>query len=182
MNLVKFINNITNILQNISKCKILEVGCGNGSMALLLAPYCIKYDAIDMNSNYISNAINNTPTIYKNLYFYNYTLKNNKLADKYDAIISCRSFHYGNDYMKKLQAMKKLLNTNGIIIIIDIIITETTKWQDDKLNKTSPIFNQNLYDKKKQEIDISRDFLLNEKNMKHFIKDGYDYFIYKFIQ
>ena len=181
MQVANFINNITSIIKNISECKILEIGCGNGNMALLLAPFCIKYDAIDMNPKSITNAKNNTPTIYNNLHFYNYTLKNNKLDDKYDVIISCRSFHYGN-YEKKLQTMKKLLNTNGIIIIIDIIITETTKWQDDKLNKTSPIFNQNLYDKKKQEIDISRDFLLNEKNMKHFIKDGYDYFIYKFIQ
>ena len=179
MTLVKFINNITNIIKNISECKILEVGCGNGKMALLLAPFCIKYDAIDMNPKSITNAIENTPTIYKNLHFYNYTLKNNQLNDTYDVIISCRTFHYGNNHEKKLLTMKKLLNTNGIIIIIDIIITETSKWQDNTLNKTSSIFNQSIYDKKKQEINISRTFLLNEKNMDHSIKDGYDYFIYK---
>ena len=168
MQVANFINNITSIIKNISECKILEIGCGNGNMALLLAPFCIKYDAIDMNSKSISNAINNTPNIYKNLHFYNYTLKNNKLDNKYDAIISCRSFHYG----------KELLNNNGIIIIIDIIITETTKWQDDKLNKTSSEFDQEIYNKKKQEIDLSRQFLLQQKNIKHFIKDNYNYFIY----
>lgn len=177
MQVVNFINNITSIIKNISKCKILEIGCGNGNMALLLAPFCMKYDAIDRNNKSILYAINNTPTIYKNLHFYNYSLENNKLNKKYNVIISCRSFHYGNNHNKKLQTMKKLLNKNGIIIIIDIIITESTKFTDDCLNKSSSQFNQDEYDKKKQEIDASREFLLKQENMTHFVKDNYDYFI-----
>ena len=174
---VDIINNITDIIKNISKCKILEIGCADGKLALLLAPFCIKYDAIDMNSKSISIAINNTPNIYNNLHFYNYSLENNKLKNKYDVIILCRTFHYGNDHKKKLKTIKKLLNKNGIIIIIDIIITESTTWGADYLNKTSLNFNQDEYDKKKQEIDTSREFLLKQKNMTHFIKDKMDYFI-----
>ncbi len=177
MEFVNIINNITDIIKNISKCKILEIGCANGKLALFLAPFCIKYDAIDINNKSILNAINNTPTIYKNLHFYNYSLENNNLINKYNLIILCRTFHFGNNHKKKLQTIKKLLNKNGIIIIIDIIIIESTKFADDSLNKSSSQFNQDEYDKKKQEVDASREFLLKQKNMTHFIKDNLDYFI-----
>ena len=54
-------------LENLQKCKVLEIGCGPGHIAIQLCLLFKKYTAIDRNVNIINIAKLNTHILYKNL-------------------------------------------------------------------------------------------------------------------
>ena len=177
-----FLYNMTKIIKEnnleLSNCRILDIGCGIGHQARSIAPFCKEYIGIDKNESVISKATE-LSTLYNNLHFYNYTLKHNKLDYKlrFNIIFHKNSFHFINDYMEQLDKVKSMLEDKGIAIFVLPFDVSKTRWSDNTLNKTSPDFIQEEYDKMASIIKKANEFLLSVKNIKYYIADNIYYFV-----
>lgn len=107
------------IYKNITKdSTILDVGCGDGTLAFNLANNNKKILGIDINHNSITTA--NKKNIYNNVEF----IKNDYLTydfkkQKFDVIIFVAAIHH-MDMKNALDKAKLLLNDNGKIIIVGL--------------------------------------------------------------
>ena len=88
-------------LENLHKCKVLEIGCGPGILAIQICHFFKKYTAIDIDSDIISKAISNKHILYKNLEFkiLNIEDKNCDLK-KYNIMISKNCIHFVKNFEK----------------------------------------------------------------------------------
>lgn len=179
--IVSEIYNITKIIKDnnldFSKCMILDVGCGSGKHGRIFAPFCTEYIGIDRDPQSIIKAKEMTSVAYTNLHFYNSTIKHNKLNKKFNIILQFRSFHYIENHQQYIDEMKEFLEDDGICIIVEPYNLDIVMWADDKLNKSSILFEQEKYDEKILDIKNATTFLLNMKNIKHHIIDNFYYFI-----
>ena len=107
------------IYKNITKdSTILDVGCGDGTLAFNLANNNKKILGIDINHNSITTA--NKKNIYNNVEF----IKNDYLTydfkkQKFDVIIFVAAIQH-MDMKNALDKAKLLLNDNGKIIIVGL--------------------------------------------------------------
>jgi len=105
------------ILSNLSKMKnnALDIGCGTGKLSNELSKQYNKVLGIDISENMIKKAKKK----YKNVTFKKIDIANLKSKTKFDLIVSINTFHH-LDLEKSIPKIKKLLNKNGKLIIIDI--------------------------------------------------------------
>lgn len=121
-------NQIANhIVQQINRFSIptsgqtLEIGSGTGQLALLLAPHFCQIDCLDnsvgMRQQLTSNVAQNKITTI-------HSRDESLLTDStavYDFIYSCLTFHHIIDIPSYLQQLKPHLQTNGYLLMIDLV-------------------------------------------------------------
>lgn len=99
-----------------NKSKILDVGCGNGYLDYYLYDGINHITGLDTDINKIKIDNKTYPNLkFIRADFINYDFKD----EKYDAIIFVASIHHMN-HQKAIKKAKKLLNNNGIIIIVGL--------------------------------------------------------------
>lgn len=100
------------------KNKILDVGCGDGTLATLLASDNNEVIGLDIDDKILSIANRNNQNEnvkYLNKNFLEYDFKN----QKFDVIIFVASIHH-MDMKNALIKAKRILNKNGIILIVGL--------------------------------------------------------------
>lgn len=103
------------IIKNIKGYSILDVGCGDGTLAFKLANNCKKVTGIDINKASINKAYKNNNVCFINGDYLEYDFK----SEKYDCILFVASIHH-MDMEKALLKSIQLLNNNGRIIIVGL--------------------------------------------------------------
>ena len=109
---------VDEIEKNIKGKKILELACGSGELAIMLAKKGYDIYATDLSSEMIEVA--NKKTQLPNLKFDVMDMNNFDLNETYDAIICfCDSFNYLNNYNEVREMFENVynhLNSNGVFI------------------------------------------------------------------
>lgn len=97
---------------------ILEVGCGSGSTALLLADNVNQVTASDLSSNMVSiGAKKATTQGISNVTFVNATLSDNTLEkEPYDAVLALNLLHLLKDVPTAIRRINGLLKPGGVFI------------------------------------------------------------------
>lgn len=95
---------------------ILEVGCGEGTWTELIAPLCMKYDAMDISSEMLKIAKNRKGC--EKVDFFQTTFESFETNEQYDKIFMVRVFEYMKEKNKMLEKMYRLLKPGGKIVII----------------------------------------------------------------
>lgn len=93
--------------------KVLEVGCGTGRFANMIAKSGAHVLAIDFSESAIKLAKQNYQ--HPNLYFQKMNVS--KISEKYDVIVSLGTLEHMDDPFKILKKFKNHLNSKGKIII-----------------------------------------------------------------
>ncbi|MCA9401084.1 MAG: class I SAM-dependent methyltransferase [Candidatus Omnitrophica bacterium] len=98
--------------------KVLEIGCGTGTTALLLAPFCKSYTATDISPEMIQIAKERKGTAaVNNVEFYPAELFDAKIAEQgYDVILAYNLIHLLDDTDTVIKRVHDLLNPGGIFI------------------------------------------------------------------
>lgn len=108
---------VLNYLQNANK--ILDQGCGTGIIAIPLAKAGKEVQGIDINSQMLAVAKNNTPKkLRKRLKFQRGDALNLKFEDcSFDGIVSNNVIFYVNDPKRLLQEAYRTLKPSGRLVI-----------------------------------------------------------------
>lgn len=110
-------------LTNPKNKKILEIGCGNGRQAFLLAPFCAKYTATDTNQDVIEfNKSKITKKLFKKLEFS--VANGEKLpysSNSFDTVLMTLCLHEIPVQKQGivLQEINRVLKNKGQLLIID---------------------------------------------------------------
>jgi len=154
-------------LNQLHKCDVLEIGCGNGIHSRFFCNFFRKYIAIDNNEKKILEAKNNTHSLYENLTFSVDDILKIKITNKFNIILAKNVIHYMEKQIDiAFINILKLLKKNGIFIIIENII-KPDGWLDDTLNKKSDKFNQLRWNKKKKQLEDEHNYIINLPNINY---------------
>lgn len=135
---IKFLDNITQYL-NITKGKILDVGCGKGRHAKYFNELGFNVVGIDLSLNSIAKAkLNET----QDLKFYKFDMRNVFKENSFNVVTNLfTSFGYFDnslDEQKTINAMVKNLKKDGILIIdfmnVKKIINNLVSKESKKIN------------------------------------------------
>ncbi len=106
------------IQKKTNSCKtILDVGCGDGSLALFLNDGTKRIVGIDIDSHSIEKAISNNRS--NNVDFCCCSFEDYSTAMKFDAIVFVASIHHMN-MTESLQKAKSILSPSGKLLIVGI--------------------------------------------------------------
>jgi SAM-dependent methyltransferase len=112
----KILSSITSKFGNRKDLNILEVGCGTGRVTKELSKRYRKVTAIDINERYINFCKNK----FTGIKFQTSDILDFKSKDKFDVIIfSWIGLHYHPNISEVLENLKKLTNTENLILILD---------------------------------------------------------------
>lgn len=99
--------------------KILEIGCGDGTIAKYISPLCQKYIGIDVDKNVLNKAKKN---VSKNLTFYLRSGEDTQLVnDSIDTVLMHLCLHEVSPQKQGLvlQEIHRVLKPKGQLLIID---------------------------------------------------------------
>jgi len=152
----------------LEKCEILEVGCGNGRFASLLAPSVSKYYGIDPDKERIGLAKKLPEAEFKVG-----TAENIPYDKQFDIVFFANSWHFVNDYEKAISEVKRVLKEKGILVILEP--TENTNtWASKALVKGDPAFNEEMHKKKIARLKHAEKQLEEQKTFKIIEKEYYE--------
>ena len=155
-------------LENLRKCKVLEIGCGSGILAIQLCMFFKRYIAIDRDNNEIEKANINSHSLYKNLEFKIVNIENG-ISDltKYNIIISKYCFHFIKDFGKFFNNINKILISGGIFIIIEPLPLPKG-WRFNGYNENSKDFNIDKWNIKKKNLEKEHEYITTKLNCKFY--------------
>lgn len=106
-------------LKESSFVKALEVGAGDGMLAILLAKYFDKIDAVDSSAGMREAfLVNKEKFSADNIDIYDESFFDNA-TEKYDLIYSHKAFHHIVDVEKELTLLREVLAEGGKLFLID---------------------------------------------------------------
>jgi len=144
----------------IHACNVLEIGCGTGVDSRNLCEFFKTYLAMDCKKN-IDLAKENTHALYSNLTFIVDDIVETALpARKKQIILSLNTIHLVSDIDAAIKNIIKLLVKNGICLIVEPLI-KPVDWLDERLNSTSPAFNNDLWLIKEKALRDEFNYLVN---------------------
>ncbi|MEG4058465.1 MULTISPECIES: class I SAM-dependent methyltransferase [unclassified Microcoleus] len=109
-----FINNLS-----VSKGAALDIGCGSGILAFELAQYYDNVVAVDLSEKML--AIASQKRSAPNIEYIQMDASQLALERKFDLIVSAATFHHLPNLPAALNAIKKMLNPHGKIVLLDNI-------------------------------------------------------------
>jgi len=140
--------------------KILDIGCGNGTLAITLRTPENHILGIDPSYSSIQKA--NNHNVYDNIKFVQTTFEEfDANGDKFDAIVFVASIHH-MDMLNAIEKAKKLLEHNGVLIIVGLAKPSSfIDWVVELIrvipSRIISIIKQNM-DAETLDIDVSYNF------------------------
>ncbi len=143
---------------------LLEIGCGDGKLGLILERYVVKkYYGIDPDPELIAKAKRLFPYDVLNLSIGR--AEKIPFKRKFDILIYTFSWHFIKDFNKALSEARRVLKKNGIIAILEPN-KKTTNWKSPVLRKNSPEFSATKYKAKLRDLERARDVIYAQKIFK----------------
>ncbi len=149
--------------------ELLEIGCGNGRFGKLLAKYFLRYYGIDKNKGLIEEALLSKSENSEYKFGEAESIPFNK---KFGIVFFSLSWHMIKNWDLVLKELKRVIKDGGIILILEPS-KYTTNWASSKLKKASSDFNENLLNKKLDELEKAENFLKKQK-LFNIIFEDYD--------
>ena len=119
---------------------VLDVACGDGYGAKLLAKFAAKVVAVDNDLETITTARNKYKT--QNLHFENGNIEKLPIPDKSIDLITCfETLEHTDQHEKSLSELKRVLKPEGLLLIS----TPDKKVYTDERNYTNPFHKKELY-------------------------------------
>lgn len=139
------------ILPDLKGKKILDLGCGNGSMSKYFIEKGASYVlALDISQNMINEAKEKNSA--KNINYDVLSMEEiSTINEKFDIVFSSLAFHYIEDFNKLTNDINNLLNENGMLI-----------FSQEHPTALAPILELGM--KNRVEINNNRYYLLNNYN------------------
>ena len=140
--------------------KILDIGCGNGTLSMILRTPENHILGIDPSYSSIQKA--NDHNVYDNVKFVQTTFEDfDANGEKFDAIVFVASIHHMN-MLNAIEKAKKLLERNGMLLIVGLAkpssfidwVVELIRVIPSRIIST---IKQNI-DSEALDIDVSYDF------------------------
>ena len=142
---------IKSMLPDLKGKRILDLGCGNGTMSKYFIDNGAEYVlALDISKNMIEEAKekNNSDKITYDVLGME---EISKINDKFDMVFSSLAFHYIEDFDKLINDISNLLNKNGILL-----------FSQEHPNATAPVLELGM--KNRVEINNKRYYLVSDYN------------------
>lgn len=148
---------------NMPESDLLDIGCGNGRFAVLLAEKIKSYTGIDPDKEYIEYANKNIKI--KNAKFKVGRGEKIGLENKFDIVLYSFSWHYIQNYENAIEELEKVIKKNGIVVILEPPL-KPRGYAIPKLNKSSPEFSLESWQKKLKNLKIAQEALKKQDKFK----------------
>ena len=103
-----------------SQVKALEIGAGDGILAILLSEYFSKIDCIDSSSGMREEFLKNKEKFMtENIFIYDESFLSDNVH-RYDLIYSQKAFHHIVDIEAELRSLKEVIDKDGVFYLIDL--------------------------------------------------------------
>lgn len=115
----KFASKTEEYLDKNKKYKMLDFGCGTGAFGLELLDYASELIGLDTSEGMLAafdkkiKSLDHVSTKLLNL-------EKEDINESFDIIISSMAFHHLINPLKMIHKMKKILNPEGMLIVIDL--------------------------------------------------------------
>lgn len=107
---------IKKMLPDLKGKKILDLGCGNGTMSrYFIENGATKVLALDISQNMINEAKEKN-SLEGITYVIDGMENLDKINEKFDLVFSSLAFHYVEDFNKLIKDISNLLNNNGVLL------------------------------------------------------------------
>lgn len=136
---------IKTMLPNLDNLKIIDLGCGNGTMSkFFIDNGAKKVLALDVSKNMINEAKENN---YHHSIIYDVLPmeKLNTIKEKFDLAYSSLAFHYIEDFDKLIKDINHLLNDDGMIVFSQEHPLNTATIMIDDLDNKIEIHGKRYY-------------------------------------
>jgi len=143
---------------DISESSILEIGIGKGRFGKYFSKEFKEYFGIEPIEERLEFAIKNSP---KNAVYKKGIAEKIPFERKFNIILYSLSWHYIKDFDKAFDEIERILNNNGVIVIIEPT-QDTTLWTSPKLRKDEAEFNAELLKAKLNSIKRGYSVLKNQ--------------------
>lgn len=156
------------ILKSIVKYKdpanstLLDIGCGNGRFAFLLHDSIKKYYGIDPNKEMINIAQKSN---LKNTSFKEGSGEKIPFKEKFDIIFYSFSWHFITDHKKAMKELLKVSKQDSLILILEPA-QKPKGYLDQRLNKSSPLFDEKLWQTKLDKLKKAQEAINNQSSLK----------------
>lgn len=165
------------IVQDYNSKTLIEIGCGIGRIAKLVAPVVEKYTGLDFSKEFIDYFKNKEQTLINqyNINLINQDMKKINLNEKYDMIIlpfNVFVYLYTEEDVKNFFFGLEKISSKNSIIIIDLNNNQEEDFINidyrlcneinDSNNKRIRLYEKHIYDKKNKIIYYSKKYINEE--------------------
>jgi ubiquinone/menaquinone biosynthesis C-methylase UbiE len=142
---------------------VLDIGCGTGRLAAHLSDSVNHWCGLDIDSDSIELAKINMKKLKleDSVTFKVGSFLNIPFDQKFDIAISSNSLHFEENKDGAFENVYNSLNSGGYFIVFEPTPIPSG-WFSDKLNKSSPNFNQEFFDRKVSKLNKSYSAVRNQ--------------------
>ncbi|MCF7871942.1 methyltransferase domain-containing protein [Candidatus Woesearchaeota archaeon] len=165
----------------LSKCSLLDVGCGDGKKSRYLSNKLNSYVGLELDANRVKQAksiVKKKNVSFANCDFFDFVPDN-----KFSCVSFIFSWHYFKDFSSVLKKLNSVLAKEGFVFILEAS-ESTSSWKSSILRKNSKDFDEAIFSDKIASINVGVEHILNQNvfEIVSFIKnvlDGFSLFILK---
>ncbi|MDP4012186.1 MAG: class I SAM-dependent methyltransferase [Candidatus Nanoarchaeia archaeon] len=151
---------------DLSNSRILDIGCGSGRIAKLLGDQVKSYTGIDKDKEILKKA----KSEFSKFEFKYGSAEKIPYKIRFDIVFFSMSWHIVKDFKLALEEVKRVLNKEGILVILEPS-EETTNWSSPKLRKDNPEFDEIIYNDKLKCLKLAENYLKNQTIFKIVLED-----------
>lgn len=147
--------------------KILDIGMGNGLQYGIKLSHDKYYVGLEPFDKLYAVAKKNCKKFNCNIKIINKTFDDYSSTKKFNIILFINSFHFIHNFEKTIKKAYNFLDKDGIIIIKEPR-SVPYGWASNKLNKESDEFDKIIWNKKKNILKKTKEYLLEQPNVKYY--------------
>lgn len=151
---------------------VVEFGIGNAARSIWLAKLFKSYTGVEPNGKLLEYAKENCKKHSCQIRFVKATAEEFDEGVKYDLAIFINTFHFV-DPIKTFKMLNSIIKQGGVVYI-DEPKGIPEGWGSPKLNKGSPEFDPQVWQRKKGVLDATKKFLLESVKDYGFVVDHYE--------
>ena len=135
---------------------ILDIGCGDGRLAIYLSEFANSWNGIDINPYAIKVARENIEnlSLEDKVTFESGSFLDIPFDKKFDIIISSNSLHFEDNKSEAFENMDRFLNDEGYVIFFEPT-PSANGWRSNELNEDSKEFDESVFRRKVERLNKS---------------------------
>lgn len=146
---------------DIANSHLLEIGCGSGRLAEIVAPKVRLYTGIDISAKAIRKA-ESLYGLHPNVYFRHGNAESLDTGEvRFDVVLYGLSFNMIGNKEKSLDEASRVLKPEGIVAVLEPR-EDAINWLDPLLRWNSPEFRPDLLERKLADIRLAADILCRQ--------------------